>query len=375
MCHKLTRSLSVGAVLTLALGAFAIAQEDDPELAHFDEDRASLHEEESSGPIESGFVFIDGDFVPAPYTIALSEDKREVLINGRAVPGAIPLEALGMRSDRESRSSREEGRRRSDAGRNPWRVDSNMWVIRLRRLLEVDHTVVAFRDQPMWRLDDTQTYALLKSLLEPEAAEHMTALTALAGPVAAGAWPRWLRTIKPDEAFRRQAEPFVAGLDEAQSSNFAAIRAVQRFDAVAYPLTILGMILSVIAFGHLLMSLPNNDAMRRGVDAGGSVLSHEVVRATMISVVLVAVLSSLDLTWTILASQAGQMRELNPIASHFISNPMALIAFKSAATLLGCGLLYTLRNHSRAQLASWWMCLVCTMLTFRWLMFNSMFVT
>jgi len=68
------------------------------------------------------------------------------------------------------------------------------------------------------------------------------------------------------------------------------------------------------------------------------------------------------------------MRELNPLASRLISDPEALVAFKVVATLLGCGVLFALRRHSRAQLASWWMCLVCTMLTFRWLMFNSMFI-
>jgi hypothetical protein len=51
-----------------------------------------------------------------------------------------------------------------------------------------------------------------------------------------------------------------------------------------------------------------------------------------------------------------------------------LSIFKATATLLSCSLLLFLRRHPRAQLASWWLCLVCTLLTFRWLVLNSMFV-
>lgn len=138
---------------------------------------------------------------------------------------------------------------------------------------------------------------------------------------------------------------------------------------LAYPLTLLGMVLSVIAFGHLLKSLPDHGAMRTN---GG--VTAEIVRATVVSLGLVIVLSGLDLVWTLLASQSGQMRELNPLASRLISDPQALIAFKAVATLIACGLLFALRHHGRAQLASWWICLICTMLTFRWLMFNSMFI-
>lgn len=226
-------------------------------------------------------------------------------------------------------------------------------------------------------LNDSQMYALLQSLLELDTQSEyfVEALQVPATPAAKETWKQWLLEFKPNEAYRQQAGPFLAGQATAQAQNLAQATAVRRFNAVAYPLTMLGMLLSVIAFGHLLMSLPNNDAMRRGASDGAAGISREVIRATMISVVLVAVLSSLDLIWTLLASQAGQMLELNPIASHFIHDPLSLIAFKASATLLGCGLLYALRRHSRAQLASWWMCLVCTMLTFRWLVFNSMFVT
>jgi hypothetical protein len=98
-------------------------------------------------------------------------------------------------------------------------------------------------------------------------------------------------------------------------------------------------------------------------------------RATIVSLALIAAFSGLDLVWTLLASGAGQMTELNPIGSHLLRNPLHLSLFKITATVVSCGLLMYLRQHQRAQLATWWMCLVCTVLTFRWLVLNSMFIT
>jgi hypothetical protein len=90
---------------------------------------------------------------------------------------------------------------------------------------------------------------------------------------------------------------------------------------------------------------------------------------------LIAALSGLDLVWTLLASHAGQMAELNPIGTQLLGNPLHLSLFKITATVASCSLLMFLRRHPRAQLATWWMCLICTVLTFRWLVLHSMFIT
>src|SRR5690606_31604564 len=234
---------------------------------------------------------------------------------------------------------------------------------RIREHLEDNVAIVAFTDQRLQVLTSAQSYFLLKLLVEKDVPPKVIAEVKGIpdGPHAAAVWDQWRQEFQPTAALRRQAEPIITEYETAEAENLAQIAAVRRFDAVAYPLTLLGMLLSVVAFGHLLMSLPNSREMREGTSDGSVGISRDVVRATMISVFLVAALSSLDLVWTLLASQAGQMLELNPIASHFINDPLSLIAFKAAATLLGCGLLFGLRRHSRAQLASWWMCLVCTM--------------
>ena len=88
--------------------------------------------------------------------------------------------------------------------------------------------------------------------------------------------------------------------------------------------------------------------------------------------VFVVALSLLDLVWTLLVSQAGTMRELNPVGGRLIDDPVKLVAFKVAMTGLAAGLIFKLRYYRRAQLASWWACLILTLLIVRWLTFNSM---
>ena len=66
------------------------------------------------------------------------------------------------------------------------------------------------------------------------------------------------------------------------------------------------------------------------------------------------------------------MKEVNPLAVGIVHSPQALAAFKVIATSLGFALLYALRKQKRGQEVTWWMCLVCVLVTFRWVIFDSM---
>ncbi|MEM0924846.1 MAG: DUF5658 family protein, partial [Planctomycetota bacterium] len=81
----------------------------------------------------------------------------------------------------------------------------------------------------------------------------------------------------------------------------------------------------------------------------------------------------IDLIWTYAASNAGSMRELNPLASGLVKDPVLLSAFKFIATGSAMALFYVLRHQKFAQLGCWWCCLLLMLLTSRWVVFQSLF--
>jgi hypothetical protein len=92
------------------------------------------------------------------------------------------------------------------------------------------------------------------------------------------------------------------------------------------------------------------------------------------SLVLIALLSCIDLVWTLAATGAGAMSELNPLGSRLIGDPAQLVLFKLGVTIAPIAILYVLHRRPVAQIASWWCCLLLTLLTARWVVFQSMFV-
>jgi hypothetical protein len=106
----------------------------------------------------------------------------------------------------------------------------------------------------------------------------------------------------------------------------------------------------------------------------GSGVSPETQKVVLKSLLIFGLLSVVDLIWTISASATGSMREMNPLGNELIHDPIRLILFKTVAVSVTIGLLYSLHHRPIAQVASWWSCLVLTLLTARWLTFHSMFM-
>lgn len=317
--------------------------------------------------VNSGYVFINGHYLSVPYEVTESPDGTGVVINGETVPGELTVGRM-QHGFGEGRGPAFRRLRGADGGNRfgPHRMAARVIAARLAD----DSVIIAFDDEPLVVFESGLDYPFLKILLDPgRSPDDFQQLRDELSPSPTFRWESWLLEYDMPPELRLRAEAIVAQYDEVLAGNVSENAAVRRYASVGYPLTVLGMVIAVLALGHLLMSSPGKFPT---VETSGP--SAEIIRATIVSLVLIAVLSSLDLIWTLLASQAGQMRELNPIGDRLISDPQALIGFKLAATVVGCGLLYAMRKHGRAQIASWWLCLVCTVLTFRWLMFNSMFM-
>jgi hypothetical protein len=239
--------------------------------------------------------------------------------------------------------------------------------------LETAQVVVALENQPLVLLSlPNDQIDLLRKLARLEAA-------AAVRPVGIGerlptnldraVWDRWLAEFQPTPEFVARARERIELYERTEREAHAAAAATRRLNDWSYPLSLIGMVTAVLGFGHLLSHRPPVGA--RSLDIDNSPLALGVLTW---SLVLVVLYSALDLTWTILAFQAGQMRELNPLGSHFIEDPIQLIAFKAGATAISVGLLFCLRKYCKAQLAAWWICLILTLLTARWLMMSPMMV-
>lgn len=319
--------------------------------------------------IDAGLVFIDGEFVPGPYRVDAT--AAGVTVNDRIVNSSM------RELDEEEESDIEAARRRTGFRwiRADDREKGAEWTVwrtatMLRQFLSADSIVVAFSGFEMTIIQQPSKQCdLLKVLVAPNLSskEFQRLLAERVSDAERGRWQEWLLGFSPPDQLRCLAEEKVAVIDDIEAANARASHAMLRVHAAAYPLTVFGMLLGAMAIGHLLRTAPKPESDR-------NVVPPETIQATCVSLAFIVVMAGCDLAWTILASEAGQMRELNPLGHQLIDDPQALIAFKCAATAVGCGVLGVLRRHSRAQLVSWWMCLVSALLTLRWVLFHSLFI-
>lgn len=315
-----------------------------------------------SPPSSEGFVFVNGEFLSRPYVFRSS--RKSTFVNDVM----IAEELVSVGSARGEGVDEEDydrgGRRRNQESQQTYGEFLS------KRFSQSRYVLVAFNEVTPELLSKSEGGNDLLSVLVSES--HRPALLpellSYAGPPeAASRWSDWIASFDPNNEFLAAARPIVDAIDAAISEGQARQAAIQRLDSYSYPLTIAGMMMSVFAIGHLMSNPPNGGRTPDEVE-----MSPEVVRIVTRSLILVVALSLLDLIWTLLASQAGTMRELNPVGGRLIDDPAKLILFKVAMTGLAAGLIFKLRYYRRAQLASWWACLILTLLTVRWLTFNSM---
>jgi hypothetical protein len=234
-------------------------------------------------------------------------------------------------------------------------------------------TVIVLDDQPLIVLSSPlEQIDVLRRLARIDAAPALRPVSHysdLPYDLDHDVWNRWLAEFSPTPQFVARAREQIALFEKSERAAIDAVAATRRLRDWSYPLSLFGMVTAVLGFGHLLSHRPPVGA--RSLDMDASPLAVSVLTW---SLVLVVLYSALDLTWTILAHQAGQMQELNPLGSQLIEDPVKLMGFKAGATALSVGLLFFLRKYCKAQLAAWWICLILTLLTARWLMMSSMFV-
>lgn len=313
-----------------------------------------------SQPTDEGFVFVNGKFLARPYTFRASGNQtfvNDVMIAGELVDAASS-------SDIDNADGYPWGERRQ------MQVTQQTYAEYLRKYFAQSRQVIVFFDGHAPALLPVSIGNDLLSVLVSDAHRKQLLPQLLTFPQSSAValqWSEWVNGFQPSDKFLAAAKPVVDRIDTLVVEDQGRHAAIKRLESFAYPLTIAGMVMSVFAIGHLMSNPPNGGKTPDEVE-----MSPEVVKIVTRSLILVVALSLLDLVWTLLASQAGTMRELNPVGGRLIDDPAKLIAFKVAMTGLAAGLIFKLRYYRRAQLASWWACLILTLLTVRWLTFNSM---
>ena len=311
-------------------------------------------------PIDEGFFVFNGRYVPPPYTVR--QEGKEVFVNDHLAPEAWspgPFFGFGMRGP---------GRGRRGGGKQPSQFAQT------ERQFNEGALLFVFEDGPSGYIVPQNAVEVLTILLSDASNEDKTK------SLSDGRFPRfateeWEELVErfegtPELAQRiRQIEDERAQiLEEAM----AARRRVELLDSASfkYGVTVVAMVLVVIAMGRLLNHRPKRDSRWTDIDQEG-----DGVAMLKWNVALLFLLNGFDLALTLLAQQAGGFLELNPLGDKLASNPAYLAAFKISVLLISCLILLSLRKYRGAQAASWWLCFVCAILTFRWLTYNSMFLS
>ena len=325
-------------------------------------------------PAETGILFVEGQYVSPPYIFRA--DESGVSVNG------ISLEytSLGLGEQdffkwemvpREATSTSDQAEPEVTYRRKP--IRPRYPLRNVEPPLRSEHVVVIFSDERPAVLQIGPSGCKLLTLLARNDGSEVVDVdwkdfSGVSG-VNREKWRSWIETFEPTSEFRDRVRTKLqerAAFHEKELSHIAARR---RLETSSYPLTVVGMLLVVAAAGHLLSYRPTDATL--GQTTPFPTGEH---RSVVKCLLLVVGLSALDLVWTLLAHQAGAIKELNPLGARFVDDAQMLIAFKVIATAVAVGILFATRHSLVARRACWWSCLVCTLLGARWLSLTSAFV-
>ncbi|TWU17330.1 hypothetical protein Pla52o_53360 [Novipirellula galeiformis] len=321
---------------------------------------------------ERMFVFVDGIYLAPPCQIEVAIEDAKIVINEQTY-GA---DSFDFTTDTRMGSDPLHGghyhsmeMHRIPGGKSE--VVLRQFSRQLRARMYGAVLVLYSGETPMLLNSLREGHDLLKALIAKGTGhQDATAMLELASDdLDLELCNRLLADFEPTPDFIRRASELVekqAMVEEANNRKAAALILGQQ---ISYPLSIFAMIVVVFAFGHLI----SNPQQLAANHEDPRVVAN-AKKATIASLAILALLSLVDLIWTLIAHESGTMRELNPLGSGLIDRPAQLVLFKITLTTLSIGLLYWLHELPLARRATWWCCLVLTLLTARWLTFNSMFL-
>lgn len=312
--------------------------------------------DEEDGVLRSGFAIDRGQYVQLPYEVA--DDNGKVVLNGVVLP-----EVTIQKSD----GGFGQGRR----GRR-----SNMpQAFRVEQILRNDGLLLIVDNTTTRVFSHDDGVQILKILMSDNDKQRQVELLRDwyldRFPNDDISWPTVVDNYHPHPELteRFKAYNFDNSQEGSQMGQPTFFMRYIQTQSAKYLLTMIGMVLAAFSFGVLLQYRPPIGKRWRELDRTG-----DGFQLMPRFIALVCVLALFDLACTIIAGQGGVFSEMNPVAGTLMQSPVYLILYKFGVTMLGTFLLLRLRPYHGAQLASWWMCFIYCILTFRWSTFNSLFM-
>lgn len=311
-----------------------------------------------STQINSGFLLYRGQYFPPPYHIEMQENR--VMINKKPMGNWIAISRFNPEDlDKPSPQGlipNDLAKLERSLERNCLLIDlGNEAVVRISReeVEPIIHTLVSdisifekvrdLGEMLTGQVSHAQLYSMLEKFYLSKTETE-----------------RLLERL--ENLYAEENDMFTDYLDGDSEEE-----APEANSSLGYSATALAMLLSVLGFGLAFQNPPPKGPGRWG-DRN---LTDESGRQVIHFVVLIVILGLFDLGCTLLASQSSGFAELNPLAQSLSATPVSLISIKMVTMLICCGILIGIRNYKAGHIASWWGCLLCTILTFRWATVNS----
>lgn len=294
-------------------------------------DQPWQEEEPTYGPVQSGFVILDGKDLEPPFDFTVKD--QQIWLNDQAICPTDDLAAVG-----------------SDLPIAAWEgLGQTPLVANCRGVLACDGMLVIVSGQTPSILDSAEAVDALEILLaSASSARKVRKLEKLA---STGTLPvPWAAVV---ETF--QASPTLAKrLDNAA---FSLEVTTDRKRLARRMLLYTGLLLTIVALGALVLLRPVP-----GLATVGGVVS----RTVLVCVVLLVLLNLYDLAATLLNCAPGGVTELNPIAREMLRKPLLVSCGKLAAVGIGCAAMWRYRYQRVTVMAAWWLGMAYTVLVFHW---------
>ena len=336
------------------------------EAALQDSERQTGHEPTTSEAaprepaVDSGFLIVENRYVAPPYQV--EHDGEYLRINGLALgmPGAAAryLELNGHAFGPSFRGRRIYHGMLSAPDVD---LDARRMLIDVQRLLLSGSLIIAFRDGTVCAFPHGET--MIRTLLsDTERTEKLRLLTSHnRQPVTLAQWTSLIDEFQSDPTLAERLRP------EENPDEMPVQTLVAPSRYLLYPLTVLGMVLTIVSFGLVLSHRPQHFCRWSDINR-----IPRDVRLVMGCAAMIAILCVFDVTCTLTAAHTTSFWEINPFGASLASQPAVLLGLKLVATAACVAILWNLRFYRGTQLASWWLCLGLTLLTARWVVFNSL---